>query len=56
MRDAFEIREIDPVVVPILDEFEVSLNDWLATVRRDEPVVLPEPTANLLAAAHAESE
>ena len=56
MRDPSEIREIDPVVVPIDEEFELSMDDWLAGVRRDEPLVLPESTASLLAAARAESE
>jgi hypothetical protein len=51
-----EIREIDPAVVPIVEEFELTMDDWLASVRGDEPLVLAVSLAELLAEARADTE
>lgn len=45
----------DPAVVPLVDNFEVSMDAWLESVRCDEPLALSVPTAELLAHARAES-
>ena len=56
MSRSSEVREFDPVVVPIVEEFEISMSEWLAGLRGDdEPVVLPVSTAELLADTRAES-
>lgn len=56
MSDPSDTRETGPVVVPIVEEFDLSMDEWLATLRRDELIELPESTADLLAAARSESE
>lgn len=47
--------DLDPVVVPIVEEFDVSMDDWLASLRGAAPIELATPTAELLAAARAET-
>ncbi len=49
------LGDLDPVVVPIVEEFDVSMDDRLASLRRAEPIELSTPTAELLAAARAET-
>lgn len=49
-----ELHEIDPVVVPIVEEFEITMDEWLAGLRGDEPLTLSISTAQLLADARAE--
>ena len=51
-----ELHEIDPVVVAISEEFEMSMDEWLAGLRGTKPSVLPISTVQLLADARAESE
>ena len=51
-----ELHEIDPVVVAISEEFEMSMDEWLAGLRRIKSSVLPTSTVQLLADARAESE
>lgn len=50
-----EVRELDPVIVLIPEDFVVTMDDWLAGLRR-EPVVLPMSTAEMLAEARTEGE
>lgn len=56
MSSPAELHEIDPVVVPIAEEFEMSMDEWLASLRDAEPTILSLPTAQLLADARTESE
>lgn len=56
MSNSSGTHEVDPVVVPIVEEFELSMDEWLAGLVGDEPLALPISTADLLAAARAESE
>ena len=56
MSSPSELHEIDPVVVPIAEEFEISMDEWLADLRDGEPLILSLSTAQLLADARAESE
>ena len=51
-----ELHEIDPVVVPIAEEFEMSMDEWLASLRDVGSTILSLSTAQLLADARAESE
>ena len=51
-----ELHETDPVVVPIAEAFEMSMDEWLADLRDGEPLILSVSTAELLADARAESE
>lgn len=48
-------KELDPVVVPIPDDFDVTMAEWLASVRGDEPRTLPRATAELLDEARSEA-
>ncbi len=48
--------ELDPVVVPILDERDLSMDDWLASLLHDEPVELSISGADLVAEGRAEQE
>jgi predicted nucleic acid-binding protein len=41
----------DPVIVVIPDDFDVTFDEWLATLRRDEPLKLPVTSAQLVAEA-----
>ena len=54
MSEPAEVRELDPVIVPIPEDFAVTMDDWLAGLRGDEPVVLPTSTAEMLAEARTE--
>ena len=56
MSSPSELHEIDPAVVPIAEEFEMSMDEWLADLRDGEPLILSVSTAELLADARAESE
>ena len=56
MSSPSELHEIDPVVVPISEEFEMSMDEWLAGLRGIKPSVLPISTVQLLADARAEPE
>lgn len=55
MSEPTEVRELDPVIVLIPEDFVVTMDDWLAGLRR-EPVVLPMSTAEMLAEARTEGE
>ena len=46
--------ELDPVVVPIPSDAEVSITEWLRSLRHDEPLVLEVSGAELVAEARAE--
>jgi hypothetical protein len=48
--------ELDPTIVPIPDTYEISMDDWLASLRRDEPTALVVSGAELVAEARAEAE
>lgn len=49
--------ELDPVIVLIPDDTEGSMDDWLASLPRDEPPIeLPVPAAELIAEVRRESE
>lgn len=48
--------ELDPVVVPIPDDGEGSVDEWLASLLHDEPIELPIPAAQLLADVRANQE
>ena len=50
------LHEIDRVFVAMVEEFAMSMDEWLAAVRGVEPMVLSVPTARLLAEARGESE
>ena len=56
MSSPSELHEIDPVVVPIAEEFAMSMDEWLAGLRGIEPMILSVSTAQVLADARAESE
>jgi len=56
MSSPSEFHEIDPAVVAIVEEFTMSMDDWLADVQGVEPMVLSVSTAQLLAGARDESE
>ena len=56
MSSPSELHEIDPIVVPIVEEFTITVGEWLAGLQGPEPLVLSTPTAQLLAEARAESE
>lgn len=44
--------EIDPVVVPILDNSDLDIDEWLASLRLcEDPIDLPVPAAELVAEA-----
>ena len=45
----------DPVVVPIPDDFDGTMDEWLVSVRGDEPRTLPRSTAALLDEARSEA-
>ena len=51
--DAFEL---DPAIVPIPDTYEISMDEWLASLRRDEPTALGVSGAELVAEARSEAE
>ena len=44
------------MVVPIAEEFAMSMDEWLAGLRGIEPMILSVSTAQVLADARAESE
>ncbi len=46
----------DPAVVPIDDDSDGSIDDWLTSLRRDEPIELSVTGADLVAEARAEQE
>jgi len=46
----------DPAVVPIVDDSDGSLDDWLRSLVRDEPLELSVTGADLVAEARAEQE
>lgn len=48
--------ELDPVVVPIPDDYKLSMDDWLGSLLRSEPVDLPISGAELVAEARAAQE
>lgn len=48
--------EMGPVVVPIHDDYKLSMDDWLGSLLRSEPVDLPISGADLVAEARAEQE
>lgn len=50
-----EVKELDPVVVPIPDAFDVTMDEWLAGLRGEEPRALRRSTVELLDEARSES-
>lgn len=46
----------DPAVVPIADDSDGSIDDWLRSLMRDEPIELSVTGAELVAEARAEQE
>jgi hypothetical protein len=46
----------DPVVVVIPEDFELTFDEWLASLRRDEPLTLSVTGANLVAEARRDEE
>lgn len=48
--------ELDPAVVLIPDHYEISMHDWLKTLRRGEPNELSMSGAELVEEARNESE
>ena len=47
----------DPAIIVIPDDTEGSMDDWLASLPRDEPPIeLPVPAAELIAEVRRESE
>ena len=48
-------KELGPVVVPIPDDFDGTMDEWLVSVRGDEPRTLPRSTAALLDEARSEA-
>ena len=48
--------ELDPAVVLIPDHYEMSMDDWLKTLRRGEPNELPMSGAELVEEARNEPE
>lgn len=48
--------ESDPAVVLIGDDGEQSVDEWLASLRRLEPIELTVSAADLVAEARAEQE
>ena len=56
MSSPSELHEIDPVVVPIAEEFEMSMDEWLAGLRGIKPSVFSISSVQLLADVRAESE
>jgi len=49
--------ELDPVVVPIPDDSDLGIVEWLASLRLGEdPIELLVPAAELVAEARGESE
>lgn len=45
------VPEHEAVVLPIDDDREMSADEWVASLRRDEPLVVTVPAAELLAEA-----
>jgi len=45
----------DSVVVPIPDDFENTMDEWMVSVRGDEPRTLPRLAADLLDEARSEA-
>ena len=48
--------ELDPAVVPIPDDGGRSMDDWLASLMRDEPIELRVSAAELVAEVRAAQE
>ena len=48
--------ELDAAVVPIPDTCEISMDEWLAPLRRDDSSALGVSGAELVAEARAETE
>ena len=48
--------ELDPAVVLIPDTYEGSMDEWLASLRRDGPPLDLPPAADVLAEVRGESE
>lgn len=56
MSNVSGLDEIDPVVVPIVEDLEMTFDEWLTSLHDDQPFVLTPSAAELLAAARAETE
>jgi hypothetical protein len=56
MARRIEDLELDPAVVVIPDKYEITMDEWLASLRGDEPTRLTVPAADLVAEARAEAE
>ncbi len=51
-----KVLDPDPAVVPIADDSDGSIDDWLTSLMRDEPIELSVTGADLVAEARAEQE
>ena len=56
MRVARQVDELDPAVVVIPETYSTTMDEWLASLRREEPTSLIVPSAELVAEARAEAE
>ena len=54
MAKRVEDFELDPVVVPIIQDFDVTIDEWLASLRRDEPLIMAVSGAELVAEARSD--
>lgn len=48
-------KALNPVVVPVPDDFDVTMDEWLVSVRGDEPRTVARATAELLDEVRAEA-
>lgn len=49
------VKEGDPVVVPIPDDFDTTMDEWLAGLRGEAPRSLARSSAELLDEARSDS-
>ena len=54
MAKRVEDVELDPVVVPIVENFDLTIEDWLVLIRRDDPLPMVASGAELVAEARAD--
>ena len=56
MASRIEDVELDPAIVVIPDAYTVTIDEWLASLRRSEPAQMTVSGAELVAEARAENE
>ena len=54
MAKRVEDFELDPVVVPIVEDFDLTIEDWLVLIRRDEALPMVLSGAELVAEARVD--